>query len=105
MPQNPHKPISPGDVFEQGPWVNKAVAAINNSIRRQGPRDQYSFEYSWIAKQCGYAGGYLPSQFLQKLVEVFTQAGWHAWLYEHGRDISGVAEDPAFVLDAPNRKR
>lgn len=101
MANDPIKPVTPGEIFERGEWVAKAIEAINSSIRKSGPRDQYSFDYTWIAKACGNSSRTLPKQLLKKLVSEFNEAGWHAWLYEHGRDISGVAEDPAFVLDAP----
>lgn len=103
MEEEHSKPITPGEVFQQEKWLDKTIEAINERIRKSEPQDQYSFDYDWIAKKCGNYGSNLPKQFLLKLVEVFNQAGWHAWLYENGRDISGVAEDPAFVLDTPDK--
>jgi serine/threonine protein kinase len=96
--------VTPTQSIEQGDAFDKVVKAINASITKRSGQDQYSFDYLWIEKQGGIHSS-LSREFLQRLIDHYKQAGWHAWLYEHGRDISGVAEDPAFVLDAPGSRR
>jgi len=96
--------ITPAAAIDQGDSFEKVVQFINANVLKNSGQEQYSFDYYWIQTQCGIRGT-LSRDFLKRLVAHYKQAGWHAWLYENQHDISGVAEDPAFVLDVPGKKR
>ncbi|HXH27244.1 MAG TPA: protein kinase [Candidatus Acidoferrum sp.] len=103
LPTKTTAAITPTEAISKGDSFDKAVRAINANVTKYSGRDQHSFDYTWIRKQCGIHGS-LSREFLQQLVDYYKAAGWHAWLYENQHDMSGVAEDPAFVLDAPGRR-
>lgn len=96
--------ISPTDALEQGDSFAKAVAYINRIVTQNSGREQHSFDYDAIRKQCNINGS-LSRSFLQRLIQHYQATGWKAWLYENQHDISGVAEDPAFVLDHPDKPK